>query len=107
MFLVTSHHPFQLFLEPASVLPMRTTGTGAAPRDPEQVRVGETLHTIRERYGFTQEKLATETGISRSHLANIEAGRKPLSNRHLAIIADLLEIKPLAIKRPEPDLVAA
>lgn len=86
---------------------MRTTETGAAPRNPENERVGATIQEFRERYGYTQDELAREVDISRSHLANIEAGRKPLSNRHLAKIADLLGVKPLAIKRFEPELVAA
>src|SRR5690348_16472639 len=98
---------FPLFPEPATVLPMRTPGTGVTPKNPENERVGETIQAFRERYGYTQDELAREVDISRSHLANIEAGRKPLSNRHLAKIADLLGVKPLAIKRPDSEQVAA
>jgi transcriptional regulator with XRE-family HTH domain len=86
---------------------MSTTGTGVAPKNPENERVGETIQAFRERYGYTQDELAREVDISRSHLANIEAGRKPLSNRHLAKIADLLGVKPLAIKRFDSEQLAA
>lgn len=86
---------------------MTTSGTGAAPRNLENERVGETIQAFRERYGYTQDELAREVDISRSHLANIEAGRKPLSNRHLAKIADLLGVKPLAIKRYDTEQLAA
>jgi transcriptional regulator with XRE-family HTH domain len=62
-------------------------------------RIGRTLHTIRERYGYTQEAFGTELGISRSYISLIEAGFKPLPDRLLAKCADLLQITPLAIKR--------
>jgi transcriptional regulator with XRE-family HTH domain len=77
---------------------MNTVRTGKAPRNPEHERVGETIHRFRERLGYTQLELAVAAGISRPHLANIEAGRKPLSNIHLARIAKALDLKPLAIK---------
>lgn len=80
---------------------MRTSDKGTAPKNPENERVGETVQAFRERFGFTQDELATETGISRSHLANIEAGRKPLTDRQLAIVARALGLKPIAIKRPD------
>lgn len=80
---------------------MKTSDTGTAPKNLEDERIGETLAYFRERYGFTQDQLATETGVSRSHIANIEAGRKHLGDKHLALIAKALELKPLAIKRPD------
>lgn len=84
---------------------MRTSDKGTAPKDPEQVRVGNTIRAFRERFGFTQDQLATECAMSQGHLANIEAGRKHLGNRHLALIAKALELTPLAIKRPDAELL--
>lgn len=72
---------------------------GSKPKDPETERVGITLRTIRERYGYTQETFGTELGISRSYISLIESGHKRLPDRLLARCADLLEITPLAIKR--------
>lgn len=89
---------------------MRTRDKGNTPtHTTEDQRVGETIMRFRERFGYTQEGLALMAGISRSHLANIEAGRKPLSDRHLALIAKALELTPLAIKRYDhaEELVAA
>lgn len=80
---------------------MRTSYKEPAAKDPEQVRVGNTVRAFRERFGFTQAQLATECDMSQGHLANIEAGRKHLGNRHLALIAKALELTPLAIKRPD------
>ena len=77
----------------------------AAPTEAE--RVGATLRTIRELRGWTVDELAREIGISRPYLANIEAGRKPLSDVLLAKIADQLRIRQLAIMRPDVDRTAA
>ena len=78
------------------------------PKDPERIRVGETLRTLRERYGYTQEQFGTALGISRSYICLIESGTKPLPDRLLARAADLLGIKPLAIKHPDyPEQEAA
>jgi len=86
---------------------MNTHEMGTTHKNPENVRVGRTLHAFRERFGYTQDQLATEVGMSQGHLANIEAGRKALSNRHLSKIADLLGITPLAIKQFDRELVGA
>ena len=80
---------------------------GSKPKDPEMERVGRTLHTLRERYGYTQEAFGTELGISRSYISLIESGHKHLPDRLLSRCADLLEITPLAIKRPDNEEVAA
>ncbi len=84
---------------------MRTSYKEPAAKDPEQVRVGNTIRAFRERFGFTQAQLANECDMSQGHLANIEAGRKHLGNRHLALIAKALELTPLAIKRPDLELL--
>lgn len=78
-------------------------------KNPEQERVGRTLHVLRERFGYTQESLAKELGITRSYVSLIESGHKPLQDRLLAKVAAALEITPLAIKRPDNEelLVAA
>ena len=68
-------------------------------KNPEQERVGRTLHVLRERYGYTQDSLAKELGVSRAYVSLIESGAKPLQDRLLCKVAALLEITPLAIKR--------
>lgn len=79
-------------------------GTGPAkPANPERIRVGETLRTLRERYGYTQEMFGTALGISRTYISLIESGNKPLTDRLLFTAAELLGVKPYAIKHPETD----
>jgi len=77
---------------------MNTVKASKATKNPEMVRVGRTLSTLRERYGYTQQGLADALGVSRPYISLIELGRKPLQDRLLAKVADILEITPLAIK---------
>ncbi len=83
------------------------TPKSTKPKNPEYERIGRTIYTLRERYGFSQEQFGTELGISRSYISLIEGGFKPLPDRLLSKMADLLEITPLAIKRFDHELVAA
>lgn len=66
-------------------------------------RVGATLKTIRELRGFKPDEFASEIGISRSHLMNIEAGRKKLSEVLLARAANVLQVPQIAIMRCESE----
>lgn len=86
-----------------------TTTKGTKPKNPEYERVGRTIYTIRDRYGYSQEQFGTELGISRSYISLIEGGFKPLPDRLLAKMSELLGITPLAIKRFDHDqeLIAA
>lgn len=69
--------------------------------NPEWVRIGATLRTIRELRGFKPDPFASSIGISRPYLANIEAGRKKLTNVLLARAAAKLEVEQVAIMCPE------
>lgn len=63
-------------------------------------RVGVTLRTLREMRGLKADELANKVGISRPYLANIEAGRKPLTPVLLARIAEALCVSQMAILAP-------
>lgn len=65
--------------------------------DPEWVRIGTTLRTIRELRGFKPDPFASSIGISRPYLANIEVGRKKLTNVLLARAAAQLQVEQIAI----------
>lgn len=67
--------------------------------DPERVRIGHTLRTIRETKGFKLGEFATELGISYAYLSNIEAGRKRLTPQLLAKSAALLDVRQVALVR--------
>jgi transcriptional regulator with XRE-family HTH domain len=46
------------------------------PKDPENIRVGETLRALRKAHGLKLVEMAVALGISHAYLSNIEAGRK-------------------------------
>lgn len=74
--------------------------------DPEWARIGATLRTIRELRGFKPDPFASEIGISRPYLANIEAGRKKLTDVLLARAAKALAVEQIAIMRPAEEVAA-
>lgn len=58
---------------------------------------GEALRVIRERSGLTGTALAKEVGIDRTHLSNIENGRKQPAAATAIRMADALRIPLVAI----------
>lgn len=77
-------------------MPKEDTGT----LNPEWVRIGATLRTFRELRGEKPDPFASAIGISRPYLANIEAGRKKLTNVILARAAARLQVEQVAIMLP-------
>lgn len=73
-------------------------------RDPQ--REGATLRTLRELRGFKPDQFASLAGISRPYLANMEAGRKPINDIHLARFAELLNVEQIAIMRSSIEAAA-
>lgn len=69
--------------------------------DPEWLRVGATVRTLRELRGLKPDELANAIPLSRSYLANIEAGRKRLQPVHAARIAAILDVRQISILRPD------
>lgn len=65
----------------------------------ERRRIGATLRTFRETRGFTADEFARELGISRPYLANIEAGRKALTEVLLGKASRTLQVRQVAIVR--------
>jgi len=66
----------------------------------ERARIGATIRQYRQMRGFKPDEFASEIGISRPYLSNIEAGRKPLTEILLARVADALGVEQIAIVRP-------
>lgn len=69
--------------------------------NPEWVRVGATVRELRELRGVKPDELANAIPLSRSYLANIEAGRKRLQSVHAARIAAILDVRQISILRPD------
>lgn len=65
------------------------------PHGDDPARVGATIKALREAHGWALSKFAAKIGLSHSHLANIEAGRKRLTHEKARQVADTLGV-PLA-----------
>lgn len=68
---------------------------------PESIRIGSTIREFRELRGVKPDEAASKLLISRSYLANIEAGRKRLQPEMAARIAALLQVRQISILRPD------
>ena len=55
--------------------------------------LGRRIQYIRQKRGFTQERLAEELGITLSHLGAVEVGIKSPSLKLIFDIADILNVK--------------
>jgi transcriptional regulator with XRE-family HTH domain len=60
---------------------------------------GFAIRAFRERESLTVAALAEQTGLSDSHVRNIETENRPASPEHLARIADVLNVTPAALSR--------
>lgn len=69
--------------------------------DPDSIRAGATIKALREARGLTQEQLAHRAQLSRPYLANVEVGRKRLSIRSAARVAEALAVPQIALIAPE------
>lgn len=54
--------------------------------------IGKRLKDLRERSGFTQNKLAEWSGVSQTHLRRVELGQQDITVGHLSLICDGLGI---------------
>lgn len=67
----------------------------------ERERVGATIRQLREMRDIKPDAFANMVGISRPYLANIEAGRKPLTEGLLTRFAGALKVQPIVIIHPD------
>jgi transcriptional regulator with XRE-family HTH domain len=63
---------------------------------------GHRVRLARERAGVTQAHLAAAVGLTRSSVANLEAGRQKILLHVLLIMANLLDVEPVELL-PEYD----
>lgn len=63
----------------------------------ELERQGATLQFVRRMRGVTQQELADKMHISRTYLANIEAGRRAMTPSLALSACDTLKIRPIVL----------
>ena len=54
--------------------------------------VGKRLIALRERCGFTQNRLAERAGVSHTHLRRVELGQADITVGHLQLLCDAMSI---------------
>ena len=54
--------------------------------------VGKRIKSLREKIGYTQNKLAEWAGVSQTHLRRVELGEADITVGHLSVICDALGI---------------
>ncbi len=54
------------------------------------MKVGDRIKELREKTGFTQNKLAEWAGVSQTHLRRVELGKADITVGHLQLICDAL-----------------
>jgi transcriptional regulator with XRE-family HTH domain len=65
--------------------------------EPEYRQIGENLRRLRRERDVSQEVLASEVRMSRSALANIEAGQQRLAVHQLLDLARALRVEPVSL----------
>jgi transcriptional regulator with XRE-family HTH domain len=61
--------------------------------------VGQNLRRIRERRGYSQEKLAARAELSSSYVSRVELGKENISVRSIERICVVLDISPADLFR--------
>lgn len=57
-----------------------------------KVQFGKRIVTLRKAKGWSQEKLALESGIARSYMGDVERGQRNIALVNICRLADALEI---------------
>jgi len=63
-------------------------------RDNPRIKFGRRLAVCRKAKGWSQERLALESGIARSYLGGVERGQRNIALLNICRLADALEIAP-------------
>ena len=56
------------------------------------IAFGKRLASVRKNHGWSQEKLALESGIARSYLSGVERGKRNIALVNICRLASTLEI---------------
>jgi transcriptional regulator with XRE-family HTH domain len=55
---------------------------------------GQRLIQLRKVHGWSQERLALESGLARSYIGGVERGQRNISLANICVLADTLMISP-------------
>ncbi len=63
------------------------------PYDPK-LRFGQHLARLRKAQGFSQERLALESGLARSYLGGVERGQRNIALVNICRLAEAMNVSP-------------
>jgi transcriptional regulator with XRE-family HTH domain len=58
---------------------------------------GKRLAELRKEHGWSQERLALESGLARSYLGEVERGKRNIALVNICILANTLRVAPAAL----------
>jgi transcriptional regulator with XRE-family HTH domain len=92
----------------SAVLP-RATATDAAsrPMTEDHAGIGARIRTLRQRRGWTLEKLAVELDLTNGYVSMLERGRRRPSVKTLQRLAEVFDVPVASLVGDEPTLTSA
>jgi transcriptional regulator with XRE-family HTH domain len=67
--------------------------SGKADSDQRLLKLGDAIRDLRRTIGMSQEALADASGLDRSHMGEVERGKRNVSFLNVVRIADALNVK--------------
>lgn len=67
---------------------------------------GVRLSKLRKMRGWSQERLALESGLARSYVGGVERGLRNISLINICVLADTLQVAPSALLEFDPQTVS-
>ena len=68
---------------------------------------GQRLSQLRKTKGWSQERLALESGIARSYLGGVERGQRNIALINIVRLATTLEVAPSKLLEPPDELAGS
>lgn len=68
--------------------------TAKSPTKDPRVLFGRRIANLRKQLGWSQEKLALESGLARSYLGGVERGQRNIALVNICRLADALSVHP-------------
>ncbi|AOW57838.1 TPA: helix-turn-helix transcriptional regulator [Legionella pneumophila] len=62
-------------------------------KDPKLLKLGNKIREVRKAHGFSQEAIASESGLDRSYMGSVERGERNIAALNLIKIAVAMDVE--------------
>lgn len=62
-------------------------------KDPQLLKLGNKIREVRKAHGYSQEGIASESGVDRSYMGSVERGERNIAALNLIRIAQALNVE--------------